>query len=62
MFNRYRQSSGSAKDRTLLGTGVGIRWYLSPDMNVEAGEGFPFGDRSTDGKHDEMYLSVRVGF
>jgi hemolysin activation/secretion protein len=61
-FNYHRQNSISAKDRTLLGTGVGIRYYLSPDMSCQAGIGFPFGARSSDDQHVEPYLSARVGF
>jgi hemolysin activation/secretion protein len=62
-FNYYRQSSGSALDSTLLSAGFGLRYYLSPDMNVQTGIGFPFGDAPTSGnKHDQMYLSARVGF
>jgi hemolysin activation/secretion protein len=62
VFNLKRQDAGSPKDRTLLGTGLGVRYYLSPDMNCQAGVGFPFGEKSTDGKNIEPYVSARVGF
>jgi len=62
VFNFKRQQASSAKDRTLLGTGVGVRYYVSPDINCQAGIGFPFGDKSSDGKNAEPYVSARVGF
>ena len=62
VFDHKRQEDESAKDRTLLGAGTGVRYYLTPDMNCQAGIGFPFGDNSTDGKHAEPYVSARVGF
>lgn len=62
VFDYKRQDEGSEKDRTLVGTGVGIRYYVSPDINCQAGIGFPIGDTSNDDKHTEPYVSARVGF
>ena len=62
-FNYYRQEPSSAKDRTLLSMGAGLRYYISPDLNWQAGIGYPFGAKPTSGdKHDQVYLSGRVGF
>jgi hemolysin activation/secretion protein len=63
VFNYNRQGAGSALDRTLLSTGVGLNFYMTPDMNCQAGIGFPFGATPTSGDpHDQIYVMARVGF
>ena len=63
VFNYYRQNVAAPLDRTLLSAGVGLRFYLTPDMNCQAGIGFPFGDAPNSGnKHDQIYVMARVGF
>ena len=63
VFNYDRQNPASALDRTLLSTGVGLRFYMTPDMNAQAGIGFPFGNSPTSGNlHDQVYVMARVGF
>jgi hemolysin activation/secretion protein len=63
VFNYYRQNANGTLDRTLLSTGVGLRFYMTPDLNAQAGIGFPFGDTPTSGDpHDQVYVMARVGF
>lgn len=61
-FDLKRSDPAAIKDKTLAGTGVGLRFYLSPDMSIQFDTAFPFGDTSSDGHHVHLYLSVRVGF
>ncbi len=61
-FDHKRQEEGSVKNRTLFGTGVGLRLYLTPDANAQFDMGFPLGEENKD-KHDVQYhLSARLGF
>jgi hemolysin activation/secretion protein len=63
VFNNERLQGGNApKDRTLLGAGPGIRFYVSPDLNMQFDLGFPFGDTSSDKHGVQPHLSARVGF
>jgi hemolysin activation/secretion protein len=62
VFNYKRQGAGTYLDRSLFGAGFGIRFYLTPDFNCQAGLGFPFGADASDGHHAEPYLLVRIGF
>lgn len=62
VFDYKREQENSAKDRTLLGAGPGIRFYVSPDLNMEFDLGFPFGDTPSDKREVHPHLSVRIGF
>ncbi len=62
VFDHLRQQPGSAKVRTLLGAGPGVRMYLTPDINMEFDLGYPFGDTPSDGHKVQPHLSVRAGF
>lgn len=62
VFNGERQQSTSEKTRTLLGTGAGVRFYVSPDFNIQFDLGFPFGDRSSEDNRPQAHLLARIGF
>lgn len=62
VFNQKRQLPSSEKNRALVGTGFGARFYISPDFNIEFDYGIPIGDPSTDGDRNQIHLSARIGF
>lgn len=61
VFNYKRQQASSEKNRSLVGTGFGARFYLSPDFNIQFDYGFPFGEKSTAKDHPQIHLSARIG-
>ncbi|MDD5226732.1 MAG: ShlB/FhaC/HecB family hemolysin secretion/activation protein [Candidatus Omnitrophica bacterium] len=62
VFNLKRQQPSSEKNRTLLGAGFGVRFYINPDLNFQMDLGFPFGDESSENNDMMVHLSARVGF
>ncbi|MBU1862928.1 MAG: BamA/TamA family outer membrane protein [Candidatus Omnitrophica bacterium] len=61
-FNLKRQEAFSLKNRTLLATGFGLRFYVTPDTNLQFSVGYPFGDESTDKDRPQIQLAARFGF
>lgn len=61
-FNLKRQLPTSDKDRTMIGAGAGVRFYVSPDFNVQCDLGFPLGDQSSDKDRPQIHLLARFGF
>lgn len=62
-FLEERAALTSKKDKFLMGTGFGVRFYLQRSLSVNFDLGFPIGDNSSDEKDQKIvHLSVRTGF
>jgi len=62
-YNYKRQSAQSKKDRFLLGTGFGFRFYLMENTHVDFDFGFPIGDpTSLNNDKPRIHLAAKVGF
>lgn len=62
LFNYKHQREGDKRTHTLVGTGFGARFYISPDLSFQFDLGFPIGESSSDKDRPQAHLSLRVGF
>lgn len=61
-FFRERAAETAVKDSFLLGTGLGIRINLNPNISFQLDFGWPIGDDSSDKNRVQPHFSLKTGF
>ncbi|MBI3601278.1 MAG: ShlB/FhaC/HecB family hemolysin secretion/activation protein [Candidatus Omnitrophica bacterium] len=59
---RELTSQETVKNRSLLGTGVGLRINIDPNFSLQADLGFPIADKSTDDNKKQLHIGATAKF